>query len=133
MGVTDVSIFATNADRPATETSKGTTEKVVKLNLPFTILKQGDDWQPRIKPGADHATFAYSQNDRALAAILAEAVGLPAGTPCRVVGVLTLQIDNNELQPDAVQAAILRGKAKAEKDAANKAASDAKKKGNVLK
>lgn len=91
----------------------------VPTQLTFTVLKEGDDWAPRIKPGADGATLAFAMSDAALSLVIAQALGLPPAIAgkVKVVGALTVQLDKGYLSPEAFAKAVERGKTKAAKDA----------------
>lgn len=103
---------------------------MVKTSLPFVALKDGDAWAPRVNPDGSMktATIGIAQlRGPEIAAIVAEALGLPAGRPYTINGAITLGIKREGLKAEAWEKAILRGKAHkaatAQKQAAARAAS----------
>ena len=68
MGVYDMRVFNESGVATKQVVRAGDGPKVtmsVPTQLTFTVLKEGDDWAPGIKPGSDGATLAFAMSDAA--------------------------------------------------------------------
>lgn len=114
-------------------TAGGAGSVIVSQKMSFTPLKAGDTWAPRVNPDGSgkSATLAFARlTGPELAAIIAEAMGLPAGKPYTLNGTVTLGIKREGLKAEVWAKAQAAGAAhKAKQQAAQAKAKAAAAKG----